>query len=73
MPVEIPSPDDVVDFPKDNPRLKIVRHKETLYEVICDGDECRFAEVTKRQHEIATRMGCPDLYAVVPNGFSNPH
>ena len=40
--------------------------------VICDGDECRFAEVTKRQHEIATRMGCPDLYAVVPSFFSTP-
>ncbi len=53
-------------------RTALMSHIASV-KVICDGDECRFAEVTKRQHEIATRMGCPDLYAVVPSGFSNPH
>lgn len=29
----IPSPDEINDFPKDNPRLKIVKHKNLLYVV----------------------------------------
>lgn len=52
-------------------RTSLMSHIASV-KVICDGDECRFTEVTKRQHEIATRMGCPDLYAVVPSFFSTP-
>ncbi len=52
-------------------RTSLMSHIASV-KVICDGDECRFAEVTKRQHEIATRMDCPDLYAVVPSFFSTP-
>lgn len=40
--------------------------------VIFGADECRFAEVTKRQHEIADRTGCPFLYSFVPSFFSTP-
>ena len=38
--------------------------------VIYGGDECRFAEITKRQHEIADRMRCPLLYNFVPSFLS---
>lgn len=40
--------------------------------VIYGGNECRFAEVTKRQHEIADRLGFPHLYEFVPSFFSTP-
>ena len=33
MTTTIPSPDEIIDFPKDNPRLKIVNHKGLLYVV----------------------------------------
>ncbi len=33
MTVSIPSPDEIIGFPKDNPRLKIVNHKGLLYVV----------------------------------------
>ena len=40
--------------------------------VIYGGYECRFAEVTKRQHKIADRLACPYLYNFVPSFFSTP-
>ena len=33
MTASIPSPDEIIGFPKDNPRLKIVNHKGLLYVV----------------------------------------
>ncbi len=57
---EIPALADEMDFNELKNRLATPR-------IICDGNgQAHWLEVTKRQHEIAGRLGFPDLYKTLP-------